>query len=130
MDTEEDKKRELFLFCLAKAQEEFTAQLRSGTYRSAVNYLTERGINQQIQEEFALGYAGSVKDLIAALKKSGIKEKEHSDWRWNPKREGTRSYLPIHGTNNFSPHGPERRHCRIRRAGYRYLVSSKVHKLS
>ena len=75
MDTEEDKKRELFLFCLAKAQEEFTAQLRSGTYRSAMNYLTERGINQQIQEEFALGYAGSVKDLIAALKKSGIKDK-------------------------------------------------------
>jgi DNA primase len=76
MDTKEDKKRELFLFCLAKAQEEFTAQLRSGTYRSAVNYLTERGINQQIQEEFALGYTGSVKDLIAALKKSGIKDKE------------------------------------------------------
>ena len=75
MDTEEDRKRELFLFCLAKAQEEFTTQLRSGTYRSAVNYLTERGINQQIQEEFALGYAGSVKDLIAGLKKSGIKEK-------------------------------------------------------
>ena len=47
MDTEEDKKRELFLFCLAKAQEEFTAQLRSGAYRSAVNYLTERGINQK-----------------------------------------------------------------------------------
>jgi DNA primase len=75
MDTEEDKKRELFLLCLAKAQEEFTTQLRSGTYRSAVNYLTERGINQQIQEEFALGYAGSVKDLIAALKRSGIKDK-------------------------------------------------------
>jgi DNA primase len=75
MDTEEDRERELFLFCLAKAQEEFTIQLRSGTYRSAVNYLTERGINQQIQEEFALGYAGSVKDLIAALKKSGIKDK-------------------------------------------------------
>jgi DNA primase len=76
MDTEEDKKRELFLCCLAKAQEEFAAQLRSGTYRSAVNYLTERGINQETQEEFALGYAGSVKDLIAALKKSGIKDKE------------------------------------------------------
>jgi len=75
MDTEEDKKRNLFLFCLAKAQEEFAAQLRSGAYRSAVNYLSERGINQQIQEEFALGYAGSVKDLIAGLKKSGIKEK-------------------------------------------------------
>ena len=74
MDTEEDKKRELLLFCLAKAQEEFTAQLRSRTYRSAMNYLTERGINQQIQEEFALGYAGSVKDLIAALKQSGIKK--------------------------------------------------------
>src|SRR5262249_21078133 len=76
MDTEEDKKRELFLFCLAKAQEEFTAQLRSGAYRSAVNYLTERGINEKIQEEFGLGYVGSVKDLIAALKKSGIKKRE------------------------------------------------------
>jgi DNA primase len=76
MDTEEDKKRELSLFCLTKAQEEFTAQLRSLTYRSAVNYLTERGINQETQEEFTLGYAGSVKDLIAALKKSGIKDKK------------------------------------------------------
>ena len=76
MDTEADKKREVFLFCLAKAQEEFGAQLRSGAYRSAVNYLTERGINQKTQEEFGLGYAGSVKDLIAALKKSGIKDKE------------------------------------------------------
>ena len=76
MDTEEDRKRELFLFCLAKAQEEFTTQLRSGTYRSAVNYLTERGINEKIQEEFGLGYAGSVKDLITALKKSGIKDKQ------------------------------------------------------
>jgi DNA primase len=75
MDTE-DKKRELSLFCLTKAQEEFTAQLRSLTYRSAVNYLTERGINQETQEEFTLGYAGSVKDLIAALKKSGIKDKK------------------------------------------------------
>ena len=74
MDTEEDKKRELFLFCLAKAQEGFAVQLRSLTYRSAVNYLTERGINQVTQEEFALGYAGSVKDLIAALKQSGIKK--------------------------------------------------------
>src|SRR5713226_6123036 len=74
MDTEEDKKRELFLFCLAKAQEEFAAQLRSGAYRSAVNYLTERGIKQETQEEFGLGYAGSVKDLIAALKQSGIKK--------------------------------------------------------
>jgi len=74
MDTEEDKKRDLFHSCLKKAQEEFTAQLRSLTYRSAVNYLTERGINQATQEEFALGYAGSVKDLIAALKRSGIKK--------------------------------------------------------
>src|SRR5437867_685522 len=74
MDTEKDKKRELLLFCLAKAQEELAAQLRSLTYRSAVNYLTERGINQETQEEFALGYAGSVKDLIAALKQSGIKK--------------------------------------------------------
>jgi DNA primase len=39
-----------------------------------VNYLTERGINQATQEEFALGYAGSVKDLIGALKQSGIKK--------------------------------------------------------
>jgi DNA primase len=76
MHAQEDKKRDLFLFCLAKAQEEFTAQLRSAAYRSAVNYLTERGVNQQIQEEFALGYAGSVKDLIAALKRSGIRDKE------------------------------------------------------
>jgi DNA primase len=74
MDTEEDKKRELLLFCLAKAHEEFAAQLRSLTYRSAVNYLTERGVNQATQEEFGLGYAGSVKDLIAALKQSGIKK--------------------------------------------------------
>jgi DNA primase len=76
MDTQEDRKRELFLSCLAKAQEEFAAQLRSGAYRSAVNYLTERGINEKVQEEFGLGYAGSVKDLIAALKKSGIKDKQ------------------------------------------------------
>ena len=41
-----------------------------------MNYLTERGIKPEIQEEFGLGYAGSVKDLIAALKKSGIKDKE------------------------------------------------------
>ena len=74
MDSEEDKTRELFLFCLAKAQEEFAAQLRSGAFRSPVNYLTERGINQATQEEFAVGYAGSVKDLIAALKQSGIKK--------------------------------------------------------
>ena len=74
MDTEEDKTRELFLFCLAKAQEELAAQLRSGAFRSAVNYLAERGINQTTQEEFAIGYAGSVKDLIAALKQSGIKK--------------------------------------------------------
>ncbi len=74
MDTDEDKKWELFLSCLAKAQEQFGAQLRSLTYRSAVNYLTERGINQNIQDEFGLGYAGSVKDLIATLKHSGIKK--------------------------------------------------------
>ena len=71
-----DRRREPFLFCLAKAQEEFSNQLRSGTYRSPVNYLTERGIKPEIQEEFGLGYAGSVKDLIVALKKAGIKEKE------------------------------------------------------
>jgi len=76
METEEDKKRELLRFCLAKAEEEFAEQLNSGTYRSAVNYLAERGIKQDTQGEFGLGYAGSVKDLIAALKKSGIKDKE------------------------------------------------------
>ena len=76
MDTEDDKKREAFVFCLTKAQEEFRAELRSGAYRSAVNYLTERGIKPDTQEEFALGYAGSVKDLISALKKSGVKDKE------------------------------------------------------
>jgi DNA primase len=75
MDIEEDRRREFFLGCLAKAQEEFAAQLRLGAYRSAVNYLTERGIKQETQEEFGLGYTGSVKDLIAALKKSGIKDK-------------------------------------------------------
>src|SRR5713226_355356 len=36
MDTEEDKKRELLRISLAKAQEVFAAQLRSGAYRSAV----------------------------------------------------------------------------------------------
>jgi DNA primase len=76
LQTETDNKRDPFLFCLAKAQEEFTAQLRSGAYRSPVNHLTERGIKPEIQEEFGLGYAGSVKDLIVALKKAGIKEKE------------------------------------------------------
>jgi DNA primase len=76
MDTEEDKKRERQLFCLAKSQEEFATQLHSGTYRSPVNYLTERGIKPDTQEEFGLGYAGSVKDLITALKTSGVKEKE------------------------------------------------------
>jgi DNA primase len=75
-ETDTDRKRESYLFCLAKAQEEFTNQLRSGAYRSAVNNLTERGIKPETQEEFGLGYAGSVKDLIVALKKAGIKEKE------------------------------------------------------
>lgn len=74
--TDSDRRREPFLLCLAKAQEEFTTQLRSGSYRSPVNYLTERGIKPEAQEEFGLGYAGSVKDLIVALKKAGIKEKE------------------------------------------------------
>ena len=41
-----------------------------------MNYLTERGIKPDIQDAFGLGYAGSVKDLIAALKKSGIKDKD------------------------------------------------------
>ncbi len=76
IETEENKKQELLLYCLAKAQEEFTSQLSSGAYQSAVEYLKERGIKRETQEEFGLGYAGSVKDLIAALKKSGIKDKE------------------------------------------------------
>ena len=75
-ETDTDRRREPFLFCLTKAQEEFTTQLRSGAYRSPVNYLAERGIKPETQEEFDLGYAGSVKDLIVALKKAGIKEKE------------------------------------------------------
>jgi DNA primase len=75
-ETDADRKREPFLFCLAKAQEEFTGQLRSGAYRSPVNYLTARGIKPETQEEFGLGCVGSVKDLIVALKKGGIKEKE------------------------------------------------------
>src|SRR6266540_1100095 len=75
-ETDTDRRREPLLFCLAKAQEEFTNQLRSGAYRSPVNYLTERGIQPEIQEEFGLGYAGAVKDLIVALKKAGIKDKE------------------------------------------------------
>ena len=75
-ETDTARRREPFLFCLAKAQEEFKSQLRSSAYRSPVNYLTERGIQPKTQEEFGLGYAGSVKDLIVALKKAGIKEKE------------------------------------------------------
>ena len=73
---ERDSNREPLFLCLAKAQEEFSNQLRSGTYRSPVNYLTERGIKPDIQEEFGLGYAGSIKDLIVALKKAGIAKKE------------------------------------------------------
>lgn len=73
---ERDSNREPLLLCLAKAQEEFSKQLRSGTYRSPVNYLTERGTRPDIQEEFGLGYAGSIKDLIVALKKAGIGKKE------------------------------------------------------
>jgi DNA primase len=34
--TEEDKRREALLFCLSKTQEEFRAQLVSGTYQSPV----------------------------------------------------------------------------------------------
>ncbi len=73
---ERDSNREPLFLCLTKAQEEFSNQLRSGTYRSPVNYLTERGIKPEIQEEFGLGYAGSIKDLIVALKKAGIAKKE------------------------------------------------------
>ncbi len=75
METQEDKRRELLLLCLAKAEEEFASQLKSGAYPSPLEYLKERGIRPETQGEFGLGYAGSVKDLIAALKKSGIKEK-------------------------------------------------------
>ena len=71
-----DSNREPFFLCLTKAQEEFSNQLRSGTYRSPVNYLTERGIKPDIQEEFGLGYTGSIKDLIVALKKAGISKKK------------------------------------------------------
>ena len=75
-EPEKDGNREPLFFCLAKAQEEFSNQLRSGDYRAPVNYLTERGIKPVIQEEFGLGYAGSIKDLIVALKKAGITKKE------------------------------------------------------
>lgn len=73
---ERDSNREPLFHCLTKAQEEFSNQLRSGSYRSPVNYLTERGIKPETQDEFGLGYAGSVKDLIVALKKAGIGKKE------------------------------------------------------
>jgi DNA primase len=76
METEEDKKRETLLFCVAKAQEEFRDELRAGSYRLPQDYLKGRGISPNTQEEFGLGFAGSVKDLIASLKKWGIKEKE------------------------------------------------------
>jgi DNA primase len=75
METEEDKRREALFFCLAKAQEEFRRQLKSGAYLTPIEYLKERGIREETQEEFGLGYAGSVKDLIDALKKWGIKNK-------------------------------------------------------
>lgn len=73
---ERDSNREPLFLCLIRAQEEFSNQLRSGMYRSPVNYLTERGIKPDLQEEFGLGYAGSIKDLIVALKKGGIAKKE------------------------------------------------------
>jgi len=75
MDTVEDKRREALLFCLTKAQQEFRRQLKSGAYLSPIEYLKERSIKEETQEEFGLGYAGSVKDLIDALKKWGIKNK-------------------------------------------------------
>jgi len=75
METEEDKKREALIFCLAKAQEEFRAELKSGAYLSPLRYLEERSIKAHTQEEFGIGYAGSVIDLIGSLKKWGIKNK-------------------------------------------------------
>ena len=76
VDSAVDKNREAYLFCLVKAQEEFARQLHCGDFRLAVNYLTERGIQPKTQEQFGLGYCGSVKALIIALKNAGIKEKE------------------------------------------------------
>ena len=76
IETEEDKKRETLIFCVAKAQEEFSRQLKSGSYLSPLKYLKERGVSAETQEEFGIGYAGSVKDLIASLKKWGISKKE------------------------------------------------------
>ncbi len=73
--TEEDKKRETLIYCAAKAQEEFTRQLKSGSYLSPIEHLKERGIKAETQEEFGIGYAGSVKDLIASLKRWGIHDK-------------------------------------------------------
>ena len=57
---------------------EFSNQLRSASYRSPVNYLTERGIKSETQDEFGLGYAGSIKDLIVALKKKRASRKRKS----------------------------------------------------
>ncbi len=73
--TEEDKKRETLLFCAAKAQEEFRRQLKSGSYLSPAKYLKERDVKAETQEEFGIGYAGSVKELIASLKRWGINDK-------------------------------------------------------
>ena len=73
--TEEDKKRETLIFCVAKAQEEFRRQLKSGFYLSPLKYLKERGVKAETQEEFGIGYAGSVKELIGSLKRWGIHDK-------------------------------------------------------
>ena len=103
------------LFCLTKAQEEFRAELRSGAYRSAVNYLTERGIKPDTQEEFALGYAGSVKDLISALKKSGVKDKEIPLGVGLLKEKEQGVTCPFMGRIIFPITDQTRRHCRFRR---------------
>ncbi len=73
--TEEDKKRETLIFCAAKAQEEFTRQLKSGSYLSPLKYLKERDVKAETQEEFGIGYAGSVKELIGLLQRWGIHDK-------------------------------------------------------
>ncbi|MFQ5929845.1 MAG: DNA primase, partial [Acidobacteriota bacterium] len=75
LETEQDKKREELLFCLSRAQEEFRAQLKSGAYSVPENYLKKRGVTPKTQEDFGIGYAGSVQSLIASLKKWGIKKK-------------------------------------------------------
>ena len=116
---EKDSNREPLFLCLAKAQEEFSNQLRSGAYRSPVNYLTERGIKPEIQEEFGLGYAGSIKDLIVALKKAGIAKKEIPIGAGVLKEKDQGVICPFMGRIIFPLTDPERRDGRIRWKGHR-----------